>query len=89
MNISGVTQTAPILPQNQAVSQSQEADRTRIQGQGQDQEQATGADAINARMEASIQVMNMEQNSTNAAADQLIQSMAAVTGVGQNINMTV
>ena len=87
MNITGVTQTAQILPPNQAVPQSPAA-QNRVQGQGQNEDSATGADAIGARMEASIQVMNMEQNSFEDAANQLLDQMAAFTGVGQNINMT-
>jgi len=81
MNITGVTQTAPILPDNQTAPQPKAVSQTGSQ------DQASGADAIYASMEASIQVMDMANTVFEDAANQLIASMAATTGVGQNIDM--
>ena len=83
MNISGVTQTAPILPPNQAMPQPPAVD------QAQSQSPEAGADVINASMAASIQVMDMAQSAFEDSADALIQSMAVATGIGQNIDMSV
>ena len=90
MNITGVTQTAPILPQEQIAPQPPAPEQGRVQAQGI--EQATSpaaADAMNISLAASVQVMDMAQSSFEDAANQLIASMAATTGVGQNIDYSV
>jgi hypothetical protein len=83
MNVSAVTMTAPVIPQQvqaQAVSQSPTVE--------QDQQQSQNA--INTSMQASVQVMDMAQSSFDDAASQLINSMAAsMTGVGQNVDVSV
>jgi len=83
MNISGVTQTAQILPGSQAAAaepQVQSADLAQP---------AMGADAVNFSAQVSTQVMDMAQSAFENAANELISQMAAATGVGQNIDMSV
>ena len=83
MNISGVTQTAQILPGSQppaAEPQVQSADLAQP---------AMGADAVNFSAQVSTQVMDMAQSAFENAANELISQMAATTGVGQNIDMSV
>ena len=89
MNITGVTQTAPILPQTQVSPQPPAVQRDQMQVQNQAQGQATGADVISASMAASVQVMDMAQQSFEDSANQLIETMAAATGVGQNFDIRV
>jgi len=48
--------------------------------------QAMGISAFNMRSMASIQVMDLAQNAFKDAAAQLIATMNAMTGVGQNID---
>ena len=48
--------------------------------------QAMGISAVNMRSMASIQVMDLAQNAFKDAAAQLIATMNAMTGVGQNID---
>ena len=85
MNITGVTQTTQVFPQDQmaqqpqAVSQAQEAEQTT----------ASGADMISTSMAISVQVLDMAQSSFEDAANRLLESMAAATGIGQNIDLTV
>ena len=83
MNISGVTQTAQILPGSQAPAADQQ-----IQPVGQT-EAAMGADAVNFSAQVSTQVMDMAQSQFEDAANQLISTMAATTGVGQNVDVSV
>ena len=45
-----------------------------------------GISAFNMRSMASIQVMDLAQNAFKDAAAQLIATMNAMTGVGQNID---
>ena len=82
MNIAGVTQTAQVLPGSQPSTQD-----TQIQTVGETQ--ATGADAINLSAQVSAQVLDMAQSQFEDAANQLISTMAAATGVGQNVDMSV
>ena len=89
MNITGVTQTAPVLPVNQPAYQPQAAQQTRVQSQESSDGMIRGADVISASVTASIKVMDLAQNSFEDAANQLIAEMAAVTGIGQNVDMTV
>jgi len=83
MNISGVTQTAQILPGSQPAA-------SEAQIQAADQSQAAmGADAVNFSAQVSTQVMDMAQSAFENAANELISQMAATTGVGQNIDVSV
>jgi len=68
MNISGITQTAPILPMDPI------------------QETPSGADAIGARMEASVKVMDMANDVFEDAGNRIV---AMMTGLGQNFDMKV
>ena len=83
MNISGVTQTAQILPGSQP-----QAAEPQVQSLDQAQT-AMGADAVNFSAQVSTQVMDMAQQQFENAANELISSMAAATGIGQNIDMSV
>jgi len=83
MNISGVTMTAPVLPQNQAVPQPPAPE----QRPESDAEMSSEMSTMNTRMMASVQVLDMAQESFEDAAMQLIETMSAVTGVGQNVDM--
>ena len=81
MDITGVTQTAQILPGSQPppVDQSAQASQTT----------STGADSVSFSAKVSTQVLDMAQKQFEDAANQLISSMAAATGVGQNIDLSV
>jgi len=81
MDIAGVTQTAQVLPG----SQPQPADQ---QVMAPEQSQPTGADSINLSAQVSAKVLDMAQNQFEEAANQLISQMAAMTGVGQNVDVT-
>jgi hypothetical protein len=83
MNISGVTMTAPVLPQNQTVPQPP-APESRPES-----DPDMNMSAMNTSMMASIQVMDMAQDAFEDAAMQLIETMSAMTGVGQNVDMMV
>ena len=83
MNISGVTQTAQVLPGSQPAA-------AEPQMQSPDQAQAAmGADAVNFSAQVSTQVMDMAQSQFENAANELISAMAATTGVGQTIDVSV
>jgi len=83
MNISGVTQTAQILPGSQPPAQEPVV-------QAIDQElSAIGADAVNFSAQVQTQVMDMAQTAFEDAANELIATMAAATGVGQTIDLSV
>ena len=83
MNIAGVTQTAQVLPGSQAPSSEPNV-------QSLDQSQAAmGADAVNFSAQVQTQVMDIAQSQFEDAANQLISTMAAATGVGQNVDMSV
>ena len=79
MNIQGVTMTAPVMPAPQA------------QGAAplQSPEGAQGAESLNLSSAVSTQVLDMAQSQFEDAASQLIDQMAAMTGVGQSIDMQV
>ena len=81
MNIEGVTQTAQILPSTQ--TQPQEP-----QVQAPEQSQPTGADTVNLSAQVSMQVLDMAQSQFEEAANALISQMAAVTGLGQNVDVS-
>ena len=51
---------------------------------------ASGADLINTRVMASIKVLDMAMDTYEDVAGELIDSMSSIiTGLGQNIDMTV
>ena len=81
MNITGVTQTAQILPGSQPPA----AD---TQVQAPYQAETMGADAVNFSAQVSTQVLDMAQSQFEDAANQLISTMAAATGVGANVDIT-
>jgi len=83
MNIAGVTQTAQVLPGSQAPAAEQQS------VQAPQEAQAMGADAVNLSAQVSTQVLDMAQSQFEDAANQLISTMAAATGVGQNVDMSV
>ena len=83
MNISGVTQTAQVLPGSQ--TPPAEPPAQPIGGT----ETAMGADAVNFSAQVQTQVMDMAQSQFEDAANQLISTMAAATGIGQNVDVSV
>ena len=83
MNISGVTQTAQVLPGSQAP-----ASEPNVQSLDQTQT-AMGADAVNFSAQVQTQVMDMAQSAFEDAANELISTMAAATGVGQSVDVSV
>ena len=83
MNISGVTQTAQILPGSQTP-----ASETNVQSLEQT-EAAIGADAVTFAAQVQTQVMDMAQTQFEEAANELISSMAAASGVGQTVDVSV
>ena len=83
MNITGVTQTAQVLPQVQ--TQNQVPEPVQPQGQSQD----LSGDVVNLSAQVSTQVLDMAQSQFQDSAEQLISSMAAATGIGQNVDMSV
>jgi len=83
MNISGVTQTAQVLPGSQP-----QASEPQVQSLDVSQA-AMGADAVNFSAQVSTQVMDMAQSQFENAANELISAMAATTGVGQTIDLSV
>jgi len=78
MDITGVTQTAQILPGQQAqqTQQTQATNKTK------------GADVVNLSAQMSTQVLDMAQKQFEDAANQLISSMASATGIGQHVDVT-
>ena len=82
MNISGITQTAQVLPNTQA-------QESPAPVQSQAQTQAVGADAVNFSAQVSTQVMDMANREFENAANELISTMAAATGVGANVDVSV
>jgi len=82
MNIAGVTQTAQVLPGSQPPASEPPV-------QAMDQAQPTGADAVNFSAQVSAQVLDMAQSQFEDAANQLISTMAAASGVGQNVDVSV
>ena len=74
MNISGVTQTAVAMPTLQTETMPIAP------------ESAPSADVVNVSLAASIQVMDMAQSAFEDAAAQLIAQM---TGLGQNVDITI
>ena len=87
MNVSGVTQSAQVLPSTQPF-QSAQAQQTTTQ---MDEIAATtgGADAVNFGAQVQTQVMDMANNQFEQAANELISSMAMATGIGQTIDLSV
>ena len=90
MNISAVTQTAPIIPANQIAPQPPAPAAEQERGQNpQIQGPESASDAIRTGVAPPNQGMDMapgaEQN--DQEANQLMSEMAAVTGIGQNFDM--
>jgi hypothetical protein len=87
MNISGVTQTAQVLPSTQPYqsAESQQATNTQME----QIEAELGADAVNFSAQVQTQVMDMAATQFENAANELISSMAIATGVGQTIDLSV
>ena len=85
MNISGVTQTAQVLPGSQPAPQASEPS---VQSYDQ-AEAAVAADAVNFSAQVQTQVMDMAQSQFEDAANQLISTMAAATGIGQTVDLSV
>ena len=83
MNITGVTQTSQIIPGSQTPSLDQQ-----IQPASQN-DSLMGADAVNFSAQVQTQILDMAQNQFEDAANQLISSMAAATGLGQNVDVSV
>ena len=83
MNISGVTQTAQVLPSTQPQAAAQSA-----QPIGQT-EAAMGADAVSFSAQVQTQVMDMAASQFEEAANELISTMAAATGIGQTVDVSV
>jgi len=83
MNISGVTQTAQVLPNTQAAAPEPSVQSSDLA------QTAVGADAVNFSAQVQTQVLDMAQSQFEDAANQLIASMAAATGIGQNVDMSV
>ena len=83
MNISGVTQTAQVLPSTQPA-----ASEANVQSYDQ-AEAAVAADAVNFSAQVQTQVMDMAQTQFENAANELIGSMAAATGIGQTVDVSV
>lgn len=79
MNIAGVTQTAQVLPQTQPQTTEQPAPSTETQ--------SMGADTVSFSAQVSTQVMDMAQRQFEDAANELISSMAASTGVGASVDV--
>jgi len=86
MNISGVTQTAQILPGSQPPAPP--ASDPSVQSLDQTQA-AMGADAVNFSAQVQTQVMDMAQSQFENAANELISTMAAATGIGQTVDVSV
>jgi len=82
MNIAGVTQTAQVLPGAQAPAADPQI-------QSADLSQPAAANAVSFSADVSTQVMDMAQRQFEQAANELISTMAASTGVGQNVDMSV
>jgi len=85
MNISGVTQTAQVLPSTQPAPPASEPNVQSLDQAGA----AMGADAVNFSAQVSTQVMDMAQTQFENAANELISSMAAATGIGQSVDVSV
>ncbi|MDR2599952.1 MAG: hypothetical protein LBC73_06710 [Oscillospiraceae bacterium] len=86
MDISGITQTAQIVPNTQTQPQPPEP---QTQAQTQPTSEVSGADSANVSAQASTQVQNIAQSEYDNNANELISTMAAATGVGSNVDMSV
>jgi len=80
MYISGVSQTAQILPMATISTQS-------LIDPVEAQITESAPDAVNVSLQASIKVMNMAQSAFENAAAELIEAMASATGVGANVDV--
>ena len=83
MTISGVTQSAQLYPMNQNATQVE-----RPYGYPESEAEAIqGVESANVQMEVSVQVQDMALQQMEEAASQLLQDVAAQTGIGQYVNM--
>ena len=82
MNISGITSTMPSIDQQYSMAGAQAPAPVQ-------ETQPVSPEVMNVGMEASVQVLDMANSAFEAAASQLIDSMAQMTGVGQNFDATV
>lgn len=94
MNISGVTHTAQVLPTPQTTGTQETAQAAQLpppEAAAEDVAVATGTGANAVAFEAQVatQVLDMAQSQFEDAANQLISTMAAATGVGQNVDAFV
>lgn len=87
MNIAGVTQTQ-VLPQAQPTQQSP-GQTEEFQTALSNEMAAEGADAVNLSAQMSTQVMDIAQRQFEDAANDLIASMAAASGLGQTVDVSV
>ena len=83
MFVAGVTSTMPDFDQQYGT-----VGATQPAAPAQDA-QPVSPEAMNVGMQASVQVMDMANNMFEQAASQLIDSMAQMTGVGRNFDMSV
>lgn len=89
MNISGVTQTAQILPGSQSPAAPQQIQTAEQEEALMGAETLMGADAVNFGAQVQTQVMDIAQSQFEDAANQLISTMAAATGIGQTVDVSV
>ena len=83
MNITGVTSTMPTIDQQYSMV-GQTAPPAPAQ-----EAQPISSETMNVGMQASVQVLDMANSAFEDAASQLIDSMAQMTGVGQNVDISV
>ena len=80
MNISGIAQT-PIYPTVQPMEILDELSASS------GAEVAGALNAASTQLAVSVEVQDMALSLMQDAADQLLQSMMAMAGIGQNVNM--
>ena len=82
VNISGITSTMPSIDM-------QYSGTTQGTSPVQETGSVSAPEPVNVGMEASVAVMDMANGAFEDAARQLIDSMAQMTGVGQNFDAVV
>ena len=83
MNVTGVTSTMPSMEQQYSMTGAAQAPPP-VQ-----EPQVMSQDIVNVPMELSVQTLDMANSAFEDAASQLIDSMAQMTGVGQNFDARV
>ena len=86
MNITGVTSTMPSMEQSFAMTGAQASAPVQEVGAV---DTPMEMDAASFSVQVSTEVMDMANQAFDAAAQQLIQQMAQMTGVGQNFDARV